>query len=103
MVIIVLLNVAATCATPAVMFLRSFLRGRAAVAGFAIGFRGPVQLMVVDPISRWRRDAGRAAGRRGWMPISSPSSCRRSALPCLFVSAHWCACADRAPAVHGDA
>ena len=35
MVTIVLLNVAATCATPAMMFLRSFLRGRA-VAVFAI-------------------------------------------------------------------
>ena len=32
MVIIVLLNVAVTCATPEVMFLRSFLRGRAAAA-----------------------------------------------------------------------
>src|SRR5580704_17309480 len=36
MVITVLLNVAATWATPDVMFLRSFLRGRAAVAGFAM-------------------------------------------------------------------
>jgi hypothetical protein len=37
MVITVLLNVAATWATPDVIFLRSFLRGRAvAVAGLAI-------------------------------------------------------------------
>jgi hypothetical protein len=35
-VIIVLLNVAATWATPEVMFLRSFLRVREAVAGFAM-------------------------------------------------------------------
>src|SRR6202012_4939439 len=35
-VTIVLLNVAATWATPDVMFLRSFLRGRAAAAGFAM-------------------------------------------------------------------
>ena len=36
MVIIVLLNVAATWATPEVMFLRSFLRVREAAAGFAM-------------------------------------------------------------------
>jgi len=36
MVITVLLKVAATCATPEVMFLRSLRRGRAAAAGFAI-------------------------------------------------------------------
>src|SRR5580658_3926243 len=36
MVITVLLNVAATWATPDVIFLRSFLRGRAVVAGFAM-------------------------------------------------------------------
>src|ERR1700722_2595725 len=38
MVITVLLNVAATCATPAIMFLRSLRRGRAAAAGFAMFF-----------------------------------------------------------------
>src|ERR1700689_1404808 len=36
MVITVLLNVAATWATPDVLFLRSFLRGRAAAGGFAM-------------------------------------------------------------------
>jgi len=36
MVMTVLLNVAATCATPEVMFLRSFLRGRAEVAVLAV-------------------------------------------------------------------
>src|ERR1700727_1860688 len=41
MVITVLLNVAATWATPDVIFLRSFLRGRAPAAGLAI-FLGPV-------------------------------------------------------------
>src|SRR5271157_3712433 len=41
MVITVLLNVAATWATPDVMFLRSFLRGRAPAAGLAICL-GPV-------------------------------------------------------------
>src|ERR1700761_6974002 len=37
MVITVLLNVAATCATPEVMFLRSLRRGRAVVAGGGTG------------------------------------------------------------------
>src|SRR5271155_4114075 len=36
MVTTVLLKVAATCATPAMMFLRSLRRGRAVVAGFAM-------------------------------------------------------------------
>jgi hypothetical protein len=36
MVMTVLLNVAATWATPDVMFLRSFLRGRVEVAGRAM-------------------------------------------------------------------
>jgi hypothetical protein len=36
MVIIVLLNVALTCATPDAMFLRSRLRGRAAAASLAM-------------------------------------------------------------------
>jgi len=44
-VIMVLLNDAITCATPEEMFLRSFLRGRAAAAGFAMssypGYRPP--------------------------------------------------------------
>src|ERR1700733_14963544 len=39
MVMIVLLNVAATCATPTTTFFFSFLRARAAPAGFAMLLR----------------------------------------------------------------
>src|SRR5580698_3777578 len=44
MVITVLLNVAATCATPEVMFLRSLRRGRAVVAGRAMVDDAPLYL-----------------------------------------------------------
>src|SRR5690348_1164615 len=53
MVMTVLLNVAATWATPDVMFLRSFLRGRVVVAALAMG---------LDPVPNQRRPHWAAAG-----------------------------------------
>jgi hypothetical protein len=55
MVITVLLNVAATWATPEEMFFRSFLRGRVEVAALAIYF---------DPVPKSCRPANEAGEAR---------------------------------------
>src|ERR1700724_3773549 len=86
-VIIVLLKVELTCATPDAMFLRS--RRRTRVASFAI-----LQFLQTRPscqalgtiIDDWRRLLGRSlGGERHGQPLTS--SCRRWAWPCLCESA----------------
>src|SRR5690606_37539923 len=84
MVIIVLLNVAFTCATPEVMFLRSRRRGRATVA----------LAILLLPLGGTRRGRDR---RRGPHHAVTTSSCPQSRAPCPCGSARWCASAGRAP------
>src|SRR6185312_7513291 len=69
-VMIVLLKVAATCATPITTFFFSFLRARPAFF------------------------SGAAAGAA---TTSLPSFCRRLLWPDPCVCARWCGCADRGP------
>src|SRR5258708_39550604 len=80
-VIMVLLNEAATCATPEAMFLRSRRRTRVA------------SLPILSPFAPVRRN------RRGAHPVikSVPgsSSCRQWFWPGPCGSAHWCECAGR--------
>src|SRR5271166_290161 len=89
MVIIVLLNVAATWATPEVMFLRSFLRVRVPVACFAIG-SGPVQNDVRRPRGRSTKSNGRrkaAVGKTYFVTFFLPAIA--TALPLRVRALVW--------------
>src|SRR5512139_990321 len=80
-VIIVLLNEAATCATPDAIFLRSRRRTRVA------------SLPILYPFAPVRRDR-----RRAYPVIKSVpefSSCRQWSSPAPCGSVHWCECAAR--------
>ena len=83
-VIMVLLKLAATCATPAVIFFRSFLRVRAGAAAFAM-FMWSFPKAVGRPV---RPAQGFAGGR---LLTWSPSSCRQSVPPCPCEFGRWCA------------
>src|SRR5215470_1176202 len=98
MVIIVLLNLAFTCATPEAMFLRSRRRTRVA------------SLPILDPLAARHHMAGPISGLLTrnpgvvGLPCEITSSCRRSALPAPFGCGHWYGCAGRARAIRvGDA
>src|SRR5579864_7864631 len=82
MVIMVLLNEAATCSTPDTIFLRSRRRTRVA------------SLPILDPFEARSRQA------RAIPVITAVSvsfSCRRWSWPGLCGSAHWYECAGREP------
>src|SRR5262245_59783245 len=84
-VIIVLLNVAFTCATPEAMFF--FSRRRTRVASL------PMTILVLP---------GRTRGRSLAAPLTS--SYRRWPWRAPYGCARWCGCADRGPAARdGDA
>src|SRR5690606_17219331 len=83
MVIMVLLKLALTCATPDVMFLRS--RRRMRCGSRAIGCL-PYLIL---------RSRNAEAMERFRPEDAITSSCRRSAWPCPCGCAHWCACAGR--------
>src|SRR5215216_6098678 len=88
MVIIVLLNVALTWATPELMFLRSRRRTRVA------------SLPILDPSEG---PALRSPGLHFCvMRLELTSSSRRSAGPAPCGCAHWYGYADRAPAARAD-
>src|ERR1700738_4011523 len=82
MVIMVLLNVAFTWATPEAMFLRSRRRTRTA------------SLPILDPF---------AARRCGLHILAVTFSCRRSPWPAPCGSARWYGSAGREPAIRADA
>src|SRR5262252_6704939 len=87
MVIIVLLKEALTCATPEVMFLRSRRRGLARPPAGCCSLA--IQLGLLGSVDA---EAGLLpACARGLRRL--PSSCRRSALPCLCACARWYGCA----------
>ena len=92
MVIIVLLKLACTCATPEVMFFFSRRRTRALSLA-----------MLYSRICEFMNGAGYKAEASAATPESCLlSSCRRSAWPDLCACAHWCGCAGRGPADPGD-
>src|SRR6185503_13601690 len=95
MVIIVLLNVAFTCATPEAMFLRSRRRTRVA------------SLPILDPLAARRCDrradcwcCARAASVAQLQGFTS--SCRQSAWPVPCGCGHWYGCAGHGPVVRDD-
>src|SRR5580704_13683422 len=92
-VIIVLLKVELTCATPDAMFLRS--RRRTRVASFAIlqflqtrpscqALSGPSSILGGDCLAGYL-----AANAMSKTSLEFTSSCRRSAWPCLCEFARW--------------
>src|SRR5476649_1613841 len=83
MVIMVLLNDAATCATPDAMFFLSRRRTRVA------------SLPILDPFAARCRQA-RAIPVVTALSVSF--SCRRWSWPAPCGCVHWYGCADRAPA-----
>src|SRR5262245_45768027 len=96
MVIMVLLNVAFTCATPEAIFLRSRRRTRVA------------SLPILDPLAARRCDrradgwcADYAATAR-WL-LKARASCRQSVWPAPCGCGHWYGSAGRGPVVRGDA
>src|SRR5438874_4410581 len=103
MVIMVLLKVALTCATPEAMFLRSRRRTRAG------------SFPILDPLSaphRGRRVNHRfycdteklAPARNGGIGARQlTSSCPQSAWPDPCVCGRWCGCAAREQAGHDGA
>src|SRR5262245_6110200 len=107
MVIIVLLKVELTCATPDTMFLRSRRRTRPA-ASLAI-FRS---FKRARHAGRWGNYDPRRAKAAGTGEIDRPeavsdpvrvtSSCRRSAWTCPCEYGHWYGSVGRAPAGCGD-
>src|SRR5258708_6826943 len=97
MVIIVLLKVAFTCATPEAIFLRSRRRTRVA------------SLPILDPLAARRCDR-RANGALITQPVSrrlrqlkARASCRRWVWPAPYGCGHWYGCAGRGPVVRDDA
>src|SRR5215470_8457359 len=89
MVIMVLLNVAFTCATPEAMFLRSRRRTRVA------------SLPILDPFAARLRGRSRCSMTCLDLPVIS--SCRRLPSPAPCGYGHWYGCADRAPGGRGGA
>src|SRR5688572_16055836 len=92
-VIIVLLNVALTCATPEAIFLRSRLRTRAS-------------LPIINPFTdRHRKPAPSLSPAQAAKLTAATriiSSCRQSPLPDPYGCERWCGCAGRGPAIHDD-
>src|SRR5947209_10182026 len=88
MVIIVLLKLAFTCATPEAIFLRSRRRTRVA------------SLPIHDPFAGGVR---RCAARTSLFRTLRLSSCRQSPSPAPCGSGHWCGSAGREPVAHVDA
>src|SRR6516164_2720432 len=102
MVIMVLLKVAFTCATPEAMFLRSRRRTRA--GSFPIPY--PLESAALLPHVKHQSycDAARcAAGYDIRCQRVPTSSCPQSAWPAPYACEHWYGSADREPASHGDA
>src|SRR5262249_40041057 len=95
MVIIVLLKLAFTCATPEAMFLRSRRRTRVASLPILHPLAAPHHMGRADSRGRSTRNPGRRVG------LKITSSCRRSAWPVPFGYGHWYVCAGRARAIHG--
>src|SRR5215470_5043400 len=89
MVIIVLLKEALTCATPEVMFLRSRRRGLARPPAGCCSLAIQLGLLVGSVDAEAGLQPAGAMGRLRRLP----SSCRRSALPCLCACARWYGCA----------
>src|SRR5258708_7143338 len=87
MVIMVLLKVAFTCATPEAMFLRSRRRTRVA------------SLPILDPFAARRRSSGTHHSSAARPDFTS--SCRQSLWPDLCGCGRWYGCAARGPAVRG--
>src|SRR6516225_9159536 len=94
MVIIVLLKVAFTCATPEAMFLRSRRRTRAGSLPILNPLKARHCRGVMD--HRFYAATARACGR----PISSS---RQSAWPDPYACGHWYGCVVREPGVRDDA
>src|ERR1700674_3803928 len=92
MVIIVLLNVAFTCATRDAMFLRSRRRTRVA------------SLPMLNPFAARLRCAEAVVAVRVLREFQLTASSRRSVLPVPCGCARWCECVAHAPAAPaGDA
>src|SRR6516165_10368390 len=94
MVIIVLLKVAFTCATPEAMFLRSRRRTRAG----SLPILNPLKARHCRGVMNHRFYAARAR------PAAGPtSSSRQSAWPAPYACGHWYGSVVREPGARGDA
>src|SRR5437868_14371117 len=97
MVIMVLLKLAFTCATPAEMFLRSRRRMRWGSRAIGIILEKLVGTLRPAPHAIRRRNSGAIVPRTIAAAVPT-SSYQQSAWPCPCGCAHWYACAARGPA-----